>query len=81
MDGNLGRNVFRGPGFAQVDVGLDKNFKVGERVNVTLRGEALNIANRPNLQSPSMDLNSVNFGKSTSQYTARLFQVSLRIRF
>ena len=81
MDGNLGRNVFRGPGFAQVDVGLDKNFKVGERVNVTLRGEALNIANRPNLQNPSMDLNSVNFGKSTSQYTARLFQVSLRIRF
>ena len=28
-----------------------------------------------------IDLNSVNFGKSTSQYTARLFQVSMRVRF
>jgi len=81
MDGNLGRNAFRGPGFLQIDGALDKNFKIGERVNATLRGEALNLPNRVNLQNPSMDLNSVNFGKSTSQYTARIFEVSLRIRF
>jgi len=28
-----------------------------------------------------MDLNSVNFGQSTSQHAARPFQVSLRVRF
>jgi Carboxypeptidase regulatory-like domain/TonB dependent receptor len=81
MDGNLGRDVFRGPGFLQVDLAADKNFKIGERISATLRGEALNALNRTNLQNPSMDLNSVNFGKSTGQYTARLFEVSLRIRF
>ena len=81
MNGNLGRDVFRGPGFVQIDGALNKAFKIGERVNATLRGEALNLPNRVNLQNPSMDLNSVNFGKSTSQYTARIFEVSLRIRF
>jgi hypothetical protein len=81
QDGNLGRNVFRGPGFLQVDLAANKDFKVGERINATLRGEALNVLNRVNLTNPSMDLNSVNFGKSTGQYTARLFEVSLRLRF
>jgi hypothetical protein len=80
-DGNLGRNVFGGPHFFQLDLALDKNFKITERVAATLRGDCLNAPNHVNLQSPSMDLNSVNFGKSTSQYTARLFQVSLRVRF
>ncbi len=80
-DGNLGRNVFGGPHFFQLDAALDKNFKVTERVTATFRGECLNAPNHVNLQSPSMDLNSVNFGKSTSQYTARIFQVSLRVRF
>jgi hypothetical protein len=80
-DGNLGRDVFRGPRFFQLDMAMDKNFRIGERINATLRGDCLNMPNHVNLQNPSLDLNSVNFGKSTSQYTARLFQVSLRVRF
>jgi hypothetical protein len=80
-DGNLGRNVFRGPRFMQLDLALDKNFHLVERVTATLRADCLNAPNHVNLQSPSMDLNSVNFGKSTGQYTARLFQVSMRVRF
>ena len=65
----------------QLDVALDKNFHFTERVMATLRADCLNAPNHVNLQSPSMDLNSVNFGKSTGQYTARLFQVSMRVRF
>jgi hypothetical protein len=80
-DGNLGRNTFRGPGFAQVDLALTKNFKIGERVNATLRGDAYNAFNRVNLTNPTLDLNSVNFGKSTGQNTPRLVQVGLRVRF
>src|SRR5262249_39520386 len=79
--GNLGRNVIRGPGFAQVDLSISKTFKIGERVTATLRGDAYNALNRVNLSNPSMDLNSVNFGKSTGQSTARLGQVGLRVRF
>jgi hypothetical protein len=80
-NGNLGRNTIRGPGFAQVDMALSKTFKIGERISATLRGDMYNALNRVNLSNPTMDLNSVNFGKSTGQSTARLGQVGLRVRF
>ena len=80
-DGNVGRNTIRGPGFAQVDLALTKTFPIGERVKATIRGDAYNAFNRVNLNNPNLDLNSVSFGKSTSQLAARLAQVGLRIRF
>ena len=58
-----------------------KIFRVGERVTAQLRGDAYNAFNRVNLNNPTLDLNNTSFGKSTSQLTARLFQVGLRIRF
>jgi len=60
---------------------MDKNSKIGERINATIRADCLNIPNHVNLQNPSLDLNSLNFGKCISQDTARLFLVSLRVRF
>jgi hypothetical protein len=81
QNGNLGRNTFRGPGFAQVDLALTKNFKIGERITATLRGDAYNAFNRVNLTNPTLDLNNVNFGKSTGQNTPRLIQVGFRVRF
>jgi hypothetical protein len=64
-----------------VDFALTKNFKFAERVTATLRADAYNAFNRVNLNNPSMDLNSVNFGKSTSQSTPRLMQLGFRLRF
>jgi hypothetical protein len=81
QDGNVGRNTFRGPGFAQVDLSLTKSFKLGERVSAMLRVDAFNAFNRVNLSNPSLDLNSTNFGKSTGQNAARLFQAGFRLRF
>jgi hypothetical protein len=79
--GNLGRNTFRGPGFARVDLTLMKNFPIFERVRGELRLEAFNAFNRVNLNAPASDLTSNNFGKSTSAADPRIFQVSLRVRF
>ena len=45
------------------------------------RVDAYNAFNRVNLNPPVTDLSNVNFGKVTGQYTARLFQGHLRIRF
>jgi hypothetical protein len=64
-----------------VDFALTKNFKMGERVTATLRWDAYNAFNRVNLNNPNLDLNNVNFGKSTSQNTPRLMQVGFRLRF
>lgn len=80
-NGNLGRNTYRGPGFAQVDLSLSKRFRVSERASAQLRLDGFNAFNRVNLNDPSMDLNSNNFGRSTSMATPRAFQAGLRVQF
>lgn len=80
-NGNLGRNTFRGPGFAETDLTFSKRFAVTERVGAQLRVDLFNAFNRVNLNSPSMDMNSSNFGRSTSAKAPRNGQVGLRIEF
>ena len=46
--GNAGRGVVRGPGFENWDLSLKKNFALGERFNLQLRGESFNLLNHPN---------------------------------
>ncbi|CAN5825232.1 TonB-dependent receptor [soil metagenome] len=66
-DGNLGRNVLRGYNAFQVDFGLRREFKLGERVRLQLKGEMFNIFNRPNFGSPQNNLDSgTAFGKSSN---------------
>ncbi|MGH9628725.1 MAG: hypothetical protein ACRD7E_10375 [Bryobacteraceae bacterium] len=76
--GTLGRNTFRGPGFASVDLGLAKSFRFGERVSAAFRFEAFNAFNRVNLEGPSASLNSQNFMRTTSAYDPRILQLALR---
>jgi len=49
--GDLSRNVLVGPGFADVDLSVFKNFTIRERVRVQLRAEMFNLLNRINLAS------------------------------
>jgi len=51
--GNLGRNTLIGPKLADVDVALEKNFKLNERVGVVFRAEAFNILNHANFSLPN----------------------------
>jgi hypothetical protein len=46
--GNSTRNSLRGPIFNQMNLGLFKNIKIGERVTFQLRMEAINALNHPN---------------------------------
>ena len=80
-NGTLGRNVFRGPGYAQVDFSLMKKFKVTERLTTQLRADAFNAFNRVNLNNPTLDLVNNNFGRSTSALTPKSIQLGLRILF
>ena len=47
------RNVFRLPGYFDIDTGLYKTFKIGERQSITLRWETYNVTNTQRLSSPS----------------------------
>jgi hypothetical protein len=63
--GNLGRNVLRGFGAWQADVGLQRQFHVTERLGLRFRAEFFNIFNHPNFGNPVSLLTSPLFGRST----------------
>jgi hypothetical protein len=46
--GNMHRNIFRGPTFTNVDFSLSKIWKLNERVKMQFRGEVFNIFNHSN---------------------------------
>ena len=52
--GNMGRNIFRGPGFLNWDASITKSWRVTERVNLQLRGEMFNVANHANFAAGSV---------------------------
>jgi hypothetical protein len=79
--GTLGRNVFRGPGYANVDFGLGKTFKMTERIATTFRFEVFNAFNRVNLAGPSTSRTSGTFMQTTSAYDPRIMQFALRLKF
>ena len=51
--GDLARNTLEGPGIAQVDLGVVKNFSLSEQVQVQFRTEMFNLFNRANFTMPS----------------------------
>lgn len=76
--GTLGRNVYEGPGFSNIDLGLAKHFRITERITTTFRFEAFNSLNRTNFDLPTATLNSGNFMKITTAADPRILQFALR---
>jgi hypothetical protein len=82
QQGNLGRNTFFGPGYANTDLSVMKNFKpLGERFNAQFRAEAFNLFNRVNLLQPQSDLANASFGRSTTARPGRNLQFGIRLSF
>jgi hypothetical protein len=51
--GNASRTFGEGPGLISLDASLLKNFKVGDRLGVQFRTEALNVLNHANFANPN----------------------------
>ncbi len=51
--GNAGRNILRGPAFAQFDLALQKSFQLTEGAQLNIGAEAYNLLNHPNFAVPS----------------------------
>ena len=81
--GNLARTLdMRGPGEANWDASVFKNFVFGERVKAQFRAEALNAFNTPMFAAPNTSLGSSSFGRITSQVNfARMMQLGIRLFF
>jgi hypothetical protein len=50
--GNSGFNVLRGPGISNLDLGLFREFKVGEHARLQFRAESFNFTNTPHFDQP-----------------------------
>ena len=80
--GNLGRNVLRGPGFKNFDIGMFKNFNFTERIRLQYRAEFFNLFNNVNFSNPGGSFGTPNFGRSTgTQNQQRSIQMGLKLYF
>jgi hypothetical protein len=79
--GSEGRNVVRGPGIANLDLSLFKNFALSESKRIQFRAECFNVANHANFALPQNDLASPAFGQVLESGPPRLFQLALKFMF
>jgi len=94
--GNLHRNDLHGPGFAQVNASLFKDFPVYRQAKIQFRAEAFNLLNRANIGNPNSTLPSIssstgafNFSSSTfgtissmaNGYSPRMMQLAAKVIF
>jgi len=77
--GNQGRNIWRGPGFATVDLGVAKRFPIRETLSAQFRFEMFNAFNRVNLRGPDGNRSAVNFLRTTSAFDPRILQFAFRL--
>jgi hypothetical protein len=64
--GNLHRNSFRGPGYFNADLTINKNLTATERYKFVIGATFFNVLNHPNFDLPVNNLSLGNFGQITS---------------
>ena len=80
--GDAGRNSVYGPPLQTMDIALQRAFRLTERLNFQVRGEAFNALNKVNLGTPNRFVNTPQFGTITMAMTpGRELQVSARLSF
>jgi len=80
--GNAGRNSVYGPPLQTMDLALVRSFRLREKLNLQLRGEAFNALNKVNLGTPNRFVNTPQFGTITMPMTpGREIQIGARLSF
>ena len=88
--GTLGRNAVYGPGFRDMDIGIQKNLHIAEGKQLELHGDAFNVTNTPSFANPSnTEVNDPNSPSGTGTFgaitglrsTSRKIQIAARLVF
>jgi hypothetical protein len=79
--GTAGRNVVTGPGLASLDLSLQKEGLLFERLKLQFRIDAYNSLNHPNFDLPGRIFGASNFGVITSAEDPRELQLALKLMF
>ena len=62
--GTLGRNTFRGPGYANFNMSLMKRINLPGDRQLQFRGDFINVFNHDNFPNPDGNMSSANFWKA-----------------
>jgi hypothetical protein len=79
--GNLQHDGVWGPGRDNWNMSLFKTFAFTERLHFQLRADAFNIWNHPQMNGINTTVGSSDFGKATSAWTPREFQIGAKLEF
>ena len=79
--GNAGVGIMRGPGLANFDFTLAKNFQINPRRYVQFRTELFNAFNHPNFGPPNIARESSGFGQILTAGPGRIIQFGLKLYF
>jgi hypothetical protein len=78
--GNSGRNLLRGPGVVNMDLGIFRRFPLSERLVLEFRAEGHNASNTPHFENPASNVNAGNFMQVLSaQEDQRQVRFGLRL--
>ena len=82
VQGDAGRNSIQQPGINNWDIGLFKNFRIGDRFNAQFRWETFNTWNHTQFGSANLNTTSPSFGRITGlRVGPRRMQFRLRLAF
>src|SRR5262249_40477568 len=81
--GNLGRNVFSGPGLNLTSLSIVKRSRIRDRQEIEVRADATNVFNHTNFDHNHVGTNKVfwDFGQVHAVLPGRNIQLSVRYRF
>jgi hypothetical protein len=93
LPGNAGRNIIRGPGYVNLDLGLIKFIPLRNEMRLQFRTEIFNLTNTPHFANPVVRMsdpafgrithtrNAINFGSTATTYASRMIQFALKLEF
>jgi hypothetical protein len=70
-----------GPGYADADISMQKNFPITETMKLQFRADFLNALNHPNFAVPNDSFGTASFGVSSATQDARQLQFALKFYF
>jgi len=82
--GNSGRNILRGPGIANLDWALGKDFQLREDFRLKFRWDVYNVFNRTNMNPPVTTVDAATAGRIFALfpgYNMRRMQFGLHLNW
>ncbi|PYV07772.1 MAG: hypothetical protein DMG23_15335, partial [Acidobacteria bacterium] len=76
--GNSGRSILDGPGFQNWDIGLLKDFSLGEKLRMQFRAEFFNAFNQAHFNDPRRNITSSTVGKIFGAHEPRNIQFGVK---